>query len=162
MGDAVQVEPSKCRVSGYQKHRPNDPTETVEDHYHVTVAVPFLDHILVQLDQRFSSMSNTATSLLGLIPSIIIDRELDLQAAIELYSRDLPSPELIPQELLRWKMKWKSIPRDKVPTSCAETLHNIDPELYPNIFVLLKLAATLPVTSCDCEISASSLRHTHS
>ena len=77
-------------------------------------------------------------------------------------SRDLPSPELIPQELLRWKMKWKSIPRDKVPMSCAETLRNIDPELYPNIFVLLKLAATLPVTSCECERSASSLRHTHS
>ena len=96
MGEAVQVEPSKCRVSGYQKHRPNDPTETVEDHYPVNVAVPCLDHISVQLDQRFSSLSNTATSLLGLIPSIIIDREPDLQAAIELYSRDLPSPELIP------------------------------------------------------------------
>ena len=98
MGDAVHVEPSKCRVSGYQKHRPNAPTETVEDHYRINIAVPFLDHISVQLDQRFSSLSNTATSLLGLIPSIIIDRELDLHAAIELYSRDLPSPELIPQE----------------------------------------------------------------
>ena len=72
MGEAVQVEPSKCRVSGYQKHRPNAPTETV-DHYRVNVAVPFLDHISVQLDQRFSSLS-----LLGLIPSIIIERELDL------------------------------------------------------------------------------------
>ena len=58
MGEAVQVEPSKCRVSGYQKHRPNDPTETVEDHYHVTVAVPFLNHISVQLVQRISRMSN--------------------------------------------------------------------------------------------------------
>ena len=162
MGDAVQVEPTKCRVSGYQKHRSNASTESVEDHYRVNVAVPFLDHITVQLDQRFSNLSNTATSLLGLIPSIIIDRELDLQAAIELYYRDLPSPELIPQELLRWKMKWKSFPRDKVPTSCAETLHKIDPELYPNIFILLKLAATLPVTSCECERSASSLRRLHS
>ena len=77
-------------------------------------------------------------------------------------SRDLPSPELIPQELLRWKMKWKSIPRDKVPMSCAETLHNIAPDLYSSKFVLLKLAATLPVTSCECERSASSLRRLHS
>ena len=77
-------------------------------------------------------------------------------------SRDLPSPELIPQELLRRKIKGKSIPCDKVHMSCAETLHNIDRELYPNIFVLLKLAATLPVTSCECERSASSLQRLHS
>ena len=55
MGDAVQVEPSKCRVSGYQKHRPNAPTETVEDHYRVNVAVPFLNHISVQLNQDFQA-----------------------------------------------------------------------------------------------------------
>ena len=59
-------------------------------------------------------------------------------------------------------MKWKSVPLYKVPTSFAETLHDIDPVLYPNIFLLSKIVATLPVTSCECERSASSLRRLHS
>ena len=59
-------------------------------------------------------------------------------------------------------MKWKTVPLDKVPTSFAETLHNIDPVLYPNTFVLLKIVATLPVTSCECKRSASSLHRLHS
>ena len=33
-----------------------------------------------------------------------------------------------------------------------------DKSLYPNISVLLKIACTSPVTSCECERSASSLR----
>ena len=33
MGDVVGVEPSKCRVTGSQLHRPNVATEAVEEHY---------------------------------------------------------------------------------------------------------------------------------
>ena len=115
MGDVVGVEPSKCRVAGYQQYRPNAVTETVVDRCRINIATIFLDHISAELERRFLSLSKTATSLLELVPIIIIERELDLQAAIELYSKDLPSPELLHQELLRWKMKWKYVPLDKVP-----------------------------------------------
>ena len=33
-----------------------------------------------------------------------------------------------------------------------------DPDNFPNIFSLLQIACTLPVTSCECERSASALR----
>ena len=115
LGDVIGVEPSRYGVTGYQQHRPNAVTETVEDSYCINIATIFLDQIFAELERRFLSLSKTATSLLELVPIIIIERELDLQAAIELYSKDLPSPELLHQELLRWKMKWKYVPLDKVP-----------------------------------------------
>ena len=78
MSDVVGVEPSKCRVTGSQLHRPNAATETVEDHYRINIATVFLDHISAELESRFSSLSKAAASLLGLLPFIIIERELNL------------------------------------------------------------------------------------
>ena len=74
MGDVVGVEPSKCRVTSYQQHRPNAATKTVEDCYCINIATIFLDHISAELERRFSSLSKTATSLLGLVPIIFIKR----------------------------------------------------------------------------------------
>ena len=37
-----------------------------------------------------------------------------------------------------------------------------DPNCYPNIRVLIQLACTLPVSSCQCERSASALRRLNS
>ena len=42
MGDVVGVEPSKCRVAGYQQHRPNTSTETVEYCCCINIAIFFL------------------------------------------------------------------------------------------------------------------------
>ena len=47
---------------------------------------------------------------------------------------------------------------EKIPQSLAETIKQFCPQTLPNIFTLLKLSATLPLSSCSCERSASSLR----
>ena len=41
---------------------------------------------------------------------------------------------------------------------CAQAIKQCDAQQFPNISQLLKLACTLPVTSCECERSASTLR----
>ena len=33
-----------------------------------------------------------------------------------------------------------------------------DPDDFPNLYILLKIAATLPVTSCECERSINTMR----
>ncbi len=43
----------------------------------------------------------------------------------------------------------------------CETLKECDANALPNIFTLLKLFATLPLSSCSCERSGSSLRRLH-
>ena len=40
-------------------------------------------------------------------------------------------------------------------------LKECDKDIFPNIYVLLQIACTLPVPSCQCERSASALRRLH-
>ena len=53
-----------------------------------------------------TALSITATSLLGLVPSIICERQADMSAAVEIYRGDLPAPEIVDQELYRWKARY--------------------------------------------------------
>ena len=47
---------------------------------------------------------------------------------------------------------------EQIPATCAATIKECDRVLFPNMLMLLKVACTLPVTSCECERSASTLR----
>ena len=42
--------------------------------------------------------------------------------------------------------------------SCAASLKACDPDDFSNPYILLKIAATLPVTSCECERLVSTKR----
>lgn len=162
MGAAVNVEPSKPRTCIRQRNRPNAEAETVEEWYRVNVAVPFLDHIIVELDSQFSALAQTSTRLLGLVPSIMCSqREIDVSEAVELYHDDLPSPELFDQEFSRWRDVYVSKAVDQRPTTCASALKECDSNLYPNLSLLLRIACTLPVTSSECERNASVVRRLH-
>jgi hypothetical protein len=48
---------------------------------------------------------------------------------------------------------------DKLSNSPSEAIKVRDAQLYPNIRILLQIACTLPVTSCECERSASGLKN---
>ncbi|CAM4713081.1 unnamed protein product [Leuciscus chuanchicus] len=161
MAAQVDVQPtSQPRVAGRQTHRENVPAETVKDYYRRNMAIPFLDHVILEFESRFSPLSVTASRLLGLIPSIQCNSGMtvDISEVVQLYQDDLPSPELIDQELKCWTLKWQNKPSEQRPTSCAEAIKQCDALICPNIFKLLKIACTLPVTSCECERSASTLR----
>ena len=45
-----------------------------------------------------------------------------------------------------------------MPTTVAATLKVTDAALFPNITRALRILATIPVTSCECERAVSSLR----
>lgn len=50
-------------------------------------------------------------------------------------------------------------PADKRPTIGESALQERDSYLLPNIRVVVRMLCTLPVTSCECEQSASVLHH---
>ena len=89
--------------------------------------------------------------------SVCCSREVNMEAAIEKYNDDLPSPELISTELrpagggkhaiVKWLRNFGLVLQLQ-PSRIATVI-------YPNIRVLLQVACTLPVTSCECERSAS-------
>ena len=45
----------------------------------------------------------------------------------------------------------RSKPKEERPNTAAKALNECDGDLFPNIYALLKICATIPVTSCACE-----------
>ena len=158
MAQAVHVEPSMPRITSLQKNRSNTPAETSQEYYRRNLAIPFVDHIIVQLESRFSCLSKQSASLLGLVPSVMCRKDIDITEAANLYDSDLPSPELLRSELFRWKQKFISLQPDQMPSSWASALKQCDKDFFPNVHVLLRIACTLPCTSCECERSFSVMR----
>ena len=149
------------RITGRQQHRSNQASSTPEEYYRKAIANEFLDHIISALEDRFSRPALVATSLLSLVPSVLCTREAPLDAIAEEYEGDLPSPELLDTEVRRWKSRYDQMPDDLRPTSPGEAIQDCDGDMFPNIAVLLRIACTIPVTSCECERSASALRRLH-
>ena len=69
---------------------------------------------------------------------------------IALYRNNLPNPDIVDQELLLWKNKWSSTSVQTRSSILAESVKKCDEKKFPNVFVLLKIGCTLPVTSCEC------------
>ena len=88
------------------------------------------------------------------------DRNSDIEAALEFYENDLPSPHVVDVELMRWKRKWCSTEDSDLPTSEVQILAPCDREFFPNIHTLIPLYffCTLPILSAECERSFSTLR----
>jgi len=57
--------------------------------------------------------------------------------------------------------RYSSKPKEDKPNTAAKALKECDNDLFPNIYALLKICATIPATSCECERSASYLRRLH-
>ena len=161
IADHVGIEPSLPRIARKQIHRSNPPYDTPEEYYRRTIAIPLLDSLLSELDTRFSALSQRATKLLFLVPTVMCSpsyRDEKIFDVVEMYKDDLLNPDIVDLELKIWKRKWTQADPEDRPSSLAKTILKCDITRYPNLFILLKIASTLPVTSCECERSFSVLR----
>ena len=120
-----------------------------------------LDHLQSEMKTYFNPTNDAVlSSLFNLLPELVAvgDRNPDIEAALEFYENDLPSPHVVDVELLRWKRKWCSTEDADLPTSAVQTLAACDREFFPNIHTLIRILCTLPITSAECERSFSTLR----
>ena len=74
------------------------------------------------------------------------------------YEKDLPHISSLSHEVDNWESAWKDVPDKQLPCNITETIKKTNELSFPNIFTALKILAVLPVTSCTCERSASSIR----
>lgn len=134
---------------------------------------------------RFGPTQKTAVQLLGLVPSIIVTREnANIEEMSEMYKSDLPSPQTLDVEFERWLRKWQSkLTKPDSLQPALEVKHfpfeiskitkfvqlmkityyfsfrqACDPDIFPNINCLLRIACTIPVTSADNERANSTLK----
>lgn len=163
---AVDVVPALPRRCGRQRHRDNTPADEPVTYYRRCISVPLVDHLVVELERRFSPHHCIALLGLCLVPSALVtlpdqDVKGNLAKLVEQYEEDLPSPASVSSQLHSWKIKWQEQMRQHgkacLPNSPSQALPHAT-TLYPDIRVLLLVLCTLPVTSCSSERSFSSLK----
>ena len=144
---------------GRQVHRSNPATSSPENYFRVTLFHEFLSHVVSQLEDRFvdNPAHSIALGLLHLLPSECVRVESDgilpteLAQAADLYKEDLPHSVMLSTEYNMWVTKWKQqqAASTEIPNKLVDALHSIQ---FPNLHVLLRVALTLPITSCECQV----------
>ena len=124
------------------------------------MAIPLLDSLIIQMQDRFSDEDRHARHLLYLVPSIIINNTLELSEATEgilFWDNDLPFPKSLGNELLRWQIMWQSAEKE-LPSNLLLALGTCDEDAFPNIHRLLFITCTQPISSAEAERSFSLMK----
>ena len=165
---------STPRINKRQMHRDN-PIQgtTAEQHYRITLFNEFLDHVIIELKERFSDRQFCGLGLLQLLPSQCCDSDEhpnhnsngygeeiipeSLAEAVKFYQNDIPHEIMFSTEYQMWVRKWRDN-GSNAPTKLVDVRKACDRTCFPNIYVLLQLCLTFPITSCESERSFSQLK----
>ena len=77
MPDSVGAFETVPRKTAIIKNRSNTPSDSIEEHCKRTIAIPFLDNLSAQMDQRFNGEDRHARGLLSLVPSLFRDSSVN-------------------------------------------------------------------------------------
>ena len=119
---------------------------------------------MTQLNVRFDSASVMVYGGLVIVPVKMlslyhknIDWRQKFRPFAEFYKSDLPCYKALEAELDLWEAYWLN-DTSCHPDNISSTLKSIDFRSFSNIKVCLRILGTLPVTTCTCERSFSSMR----
>lgn len=153
--DISETVPRNCK---FQMHRSNVPPSTPEEYYCRTVYIPFLDDLIRSLEDRFESHKATIVSLQCVLPTRCQNCEyVSIEPAVKFYGSDVGHEDVVESEFQLWCIRWKRENCD-LPITALESLVQCNKGLFPNIYILLKLLAVLPVSTATVERSFSTLR----
>ena len=94
LANIVSVKPSTPRTASRQIHRNNTPASSPEEYFKITIVVTLLDTIIMEMETRFNVLSQKASKLLFLVPSILCNDSIDFDEAsfletVNFYSGDI-------------------------------------------------------------------------
>lgn len=141
-------------------HRENVPADSTSEYFKRAVTIPFLDPLMSQIQSRFSESNLDALDVMYVMPHYVVSEpnwEEHFSRFLRKYADDLPDPDFIQCELRMWRLKMSNL-KDPLPTNLEELLPYADRFSFPNILTALKIFGTIPVTTCSCERSISTLR----
>ncbi|XP_028416223.1 52 kDa repressor of the inhibitor of the protein kinase-like [Dendronephthya gigantea] len=160
----LNIDERKPRTVGKQTTCANTPYKTVSEHYKRTFTIPLIDLLNSALQARFDTQSVIVYNGLCIVPSKMIsllsngvDWKEKFKIAATFYRDDLPNPLALDSEILLWQTYWEDY-EGPLPDSLSSTLKALKFEGFENIKVILRILATLSITSCECERSISVLR----
>lgn len=119
--------------------------------------------MIAQLETRYAGHNSSVYHITTIVPAFLLSRSVDdVKPALELYADFIDSQNVVLAEMKLWKQKWVSVSASTVPTVIPSTsidaLNCCQEAIFPNVYVLLTIARTLPVTTASAERSFSSLR----
>lgn len=146
------------RLTPVQRNRCNIRTEDPEQYFRIAMAIPLLDDFINQLKVRFLDHKEVFGGLSSLLPSVCCNPAtfLDIES-LRLYQNRIDL-DLLQSEFDLWKTFWVNRDMADRPSCAIEALGDCNKDFYPNIFTLLNIFSTLPVTTCTPERTFSTLR----
>ena len=151
------------RLTSRQTNRCNIAAATDEEYFRVGIFIPFLDNFIVILKARFTAHKSIIGEFQCLISADPTSGPTPQQIKSihvlgKFYKNDLTksSGELVP-ELILWcrKLFWLNAER---PTDALSSIKECSSDAFSNIFTLMTILLTLPMTTCTSEQSFSTLR----
>jgi hypothetical protein len=128
------------------------------NHYKTSLFIIFLDHFTSKLKQRFvlhqKLLSNLSVVPLAKIVSVDL-KALNLESLVELHGDILPEPHCLKQEIELWCINRENVSVSERPTCAVSSLQAGDTTFFPNVFLLLAVLVTLPVSTATPERSCS-------
>ncbi|XP_060845934.1 52 kDa repressor of the inhibitor of the protein kinase-like [Rhopalosiphum padi] len=134
------------RITKRQKNRGNPCTDNarnldIEEYYRITIFIPYLELFINELTERFLSHKSIFNGFECLFSKheLTTKEENEFTELIKFYSPMIQRCE-------------------KIPNTGLEALDICNKDIYPNIYVLLKVLCTLPVTTSSPERMFSTLK----
>lgn len=99
------------RVINRQVHRENYQCDSPEDYFRIAVFIPFVDHFICQLDQRFLNHKQVLCKIQNIIPNKIVNlTEAEVNETVDVISMQWPnalttSEIICKKEMLLWQQK---------------------------------------------------------
>lgn len=161
IADSIGIQLQKPRTAGQMRPRANATctlTGTAEEYYRINTYLPFVDHCLSELNNRFSDETRPSFLAFKLLPGRIntLTRH-EFEDIVERFQTDLADKDGISQEFERWKTFCGNLPNDGSERSSLSNAI-ILADFYPNLHVIFRILLTMPVGSVPCERSFSAMR----
>ena len=82
----------------------------------------------------------------------------DLERLLEIYQEDIGPRAAVVPEVQHWVNKWKKEDVSTVPSSAIEALCTCHADICPNVYILLTILGTFPVSNATGKRSFSTMR----
>ena len=159
------LRPWTCNV---QKYRENHDAGDVSSYYRVSLTLPFIDSLITSMAERFTPKNLALYCGFNILPSIMLKTDhwtTYFKEFLDAYLGTIIDVGCIDAELDLWHQYWLDAFTSELEAKCAsiaDVLKMLEKDdfkkTFPIIYNCLKILATVPVTSCECERSISVIR----
>ena len=155
LADEQGIPVTKPRTTGRQIHRSNTPSQTVEDYWRLNLFYPFIEQLIIELQDRLCKPMPRLKAQY-LLPSHINNLSTEVWEDIKSeYTPLLPQPSIVDVELEGWK---HAIDSGAIEAESLQKAVFAAQFMFPNIHTILKVLLTMPVSTATAERSFSGLR----